>query len=71
MERTNLSLNMIRIWWLTSILNLFFKLNPTPYSNILDLGIWCGLQVAVGKTYYMRRYDIDSLDQSVYDTWEK
>ena len=52
-------------------IKLVFQVPRTPHSNVLDLGICCGLQAAVEKTYYMRRYTVDTLFRSVYETWEK
>ena len=48
-----------------------FQVPRTPYSNVLDLGIWCGLQAAVEKTHYMRRCAVDTPVRSVYESWEK
>ena len=52
-------------------IKLVFQVPRTPHSNVLDLGICCGLQADVEKTYYMRRYTVDTLFRSVYETWEK
>ena len=48
-----------------------FQVPRTPYQNVLDIGIWCGLQAAVEKTHYIRRCDVDSLVRLVYESWEK
>ena len=52
-------------------IKLVFQVPRTPYSNVLDLEILCGLQAAVENTYYIRRCDVESLIRSVYETWEK
>ena len=52
-------------------IKLVFQVPRTPYSNVLDLGIWCGLQAAVEKTHYMRCCAVEALVRSVYETWEK
>ena len=48
-----------------------FQVSLTPYSNVLDLGIWCGLQATIKNTYYIRKHTADTLVRSVYKTWEK
>ena len=50
---------------------LVFQVPRTPYSNVLDLGVWCGLQTTVEKTHFMRRCEINILVRSVYETCEK
>ena len=52
-------------------IQLVFQVPRTPYSNVLDLGVWCGLQAAVEKTHFMRRCEVNVLVRSVYETWEK
>ena len=52
-------------------IKLVFQVPWTPYSNVLDHGIWCGLQADVEKTHYMRCWAVEALVQSVYETWEK
>ena len=48
-----------------------FQVFPTIYSNVLDLGNWCGLQATIKKTFYIRKNTADTLVRSVYKTWEK
>ena len=52
-------------------IKLVFQVPRTLYSNVLDLGIWCGLQATVEKTHYMRCCAVEALVRSVYETWEK
>ena len=52
-------------------IKLVFQVPRMPYSNVLDHGIWCGLQAAVEKIHYMRRYAVASLVLSVYQTLEE
>ena len=35
-------------------IKLVFQVTRTQYSNVLNLEVWCGLQVVVEKTHYMR-----------------
>ena len=50
---------------------LVFQVSRTPYSNVLDLEVWCGLHAAVEKTYFIRRCEVNVLVRPVYETWEK
>ena len=52
-------------------IKLVFQVPRTPYSNVLDLGIWCRLQAAVEKTCYIRCCAVEALVRSVYETQEK
>ena len=42
-------------------IKLVFQVPRTPYSNVLYLEIWCGLQAAIEKTHYMRRCIVEVL----------
>ena len=48
-----------------------FQVSRTPYPNVLDIGIWCGLHATVKKTHYMRCCAVEALVRPVYETWEK
>ena len=41
----------------------------SPYTNLLDLGVWCSLQAAVEKEHYMKRTDVHALQNSVMSAW--
>ena len=41
----------------------------SPYTNLLDLGVWCALQARVERTHYMRRCEVGALVKSVLETW--
>jgi len=41
----------------------------SPYTNLLDLGVWCSLQSHVEKEHYMKRTDIHALVGSVGRAW--
>jgi len=41
----------------------------SPETNVLDLGIWCTLQLAIDKMMRGRRGELDSLVKGVMDTW--
>merc|ERR1712183_621252 len=42
----------------------------SPYTNLLDLGVWCSLQAAVEKEQYMKRTDVSALVNSVRNVWD-
>ena len=42
----------------------------SPYTNLLDLGVWCSLQAAVEKEHYMKRTDVSALVDSVEKAWD-
>ena len=41
----------------------------SPFTNLLDLGVWCSLQARVEKEHYQKRTDVQALAQSVMKTW--
>lgn len=51
-------------------IEVIFQVPRSPYTNVLDLGVWCCLQAAVEKTHYMRRCEVNALVASVMETWE-
>merc|ERR1711935_831459 len=42
----------------------------SPYTNLLDLGVWCSLQSQVEKEHYMKRTDLNALAKSVDNAWK-
>ena len=41
----------------------------SPYTNLLDLGVWCSLQAHVEKQHYLKRTDVPALVNSVLRAW--
>ena len=41
----------------------------SPYTNVLDLGVWCSLQAKVEREHYMKRCEVEALVTSVKNTW--
>lgn len=41
----------------------------TPYTNLLDLGVWCSLQAKVEKEHNGNRCEANALANSIYRTW--
>ena len=42
----------------------------SPYTNLLDLGVWCSLQSNVEKKHYTKRTDVHALVSSVKHVWK-
>ena len=49
---------------------IVFQVPRLPYTNLLDLGVWCSLQSEVEKEHRLKNNDIPTLATSVKDTWE-
>ena len=41
----------------------------SPYTNVLDLGVWRSLQSIVERKHFMRRCNADSLCRTVREAW--
>ena len=41
----------------------------SPYTNVLDLGVWRSLQSIVERKHFMRRCNADSLCRTVMEAW--
>ena len=52
-------------------ITILFKIPRSLYTNVLDLGAWCGLQAAVEKRHFMWRCEVNALVKSVFDTWSE
>mgnify|MGYP006063385801 CR=1 FL=1 len=50
-------------------IEIIFQVPRSPYSNVLDLGVWCSLQSRVEKEHYMKRCEVQALVNSVNNTW--
>ena len=46
-----------------------FQVPRSPYTNVLDLGVWCSLQARVEKEHKGRRCEVNALSKSVMETW--
>ena len=57
----------LRIKWGVHII---LQVPRSPYTNVLDLGVWCTLQAAVEKAHFMQRTDVHALVNSVNRTWD-
>ena len=47
-----------------------FQVPRSPYTNVLDLGVWCSLQLRVENMHYMKRCEVNALARLVKDTWD-
>ena len=42
----------------------------SPYTNLLDFGVWCNLQSRVEKEHFLKRIDVPVLVPSVLTAWD-
>ena len=45
------------------------QVSHSPYTTVLDLGVWCDIHAVVEKEHFIKRCNIDALVRSVYETW--
>ena len=45
-----------------------FQVTKSPYSNVLDLDIWCSLQARVEKELLAKKYEVKALSRCVGNT---
>ena len=50
-------------------IHIIWQIPRSPYTNLLDLGVWCALQARVEKEHKGKRCDTTSLTNSIYRTW--
>ena len=46
-----------------------FQVPRSPYTNALDLGVWCALQSRVESKHYGKRCEVQALCNTVMQTW--
>ena len=46
-----------------------FQVPRSPYTNVLDLGVWCSLQARVEDKHFGKRCEVQALARSVEETW--
>jgi len=51
-------------------IEIIHQVPRSPYTNLLDLGVWCSLQATVEKMHYQKRTDLEALVNSVYEAWD-
>ena len=51
-------------------IKIIFQVPRSPFTNVLDLGVWMSLQAMIEKSHHMRRCEVGALVHSVNDTWE-
>jgi len=49
---------------------IIFQIPRSPYTNVLDLGVWMSLQAQVERQHYVKRCNADALVNSVMKLWE-
>ena len=50
-------------------IEIIFQVPRSPYTNVLDLGVWSALQAAVERQHYLKRCTTNALVNSVMETW--
>jgi len=50
-------------------IEIIHQVPRSPYTNLLDLGVWCSLQSMVEKVHYQKRTDVGALVSSVNESW--
>ena len=50
-------------------IKIIWQIPQSPYTNVLDLGIWMSLQARVERRHFLRRCTTDALVSSVMDVW--
>ena len=50
-------------------IQIIFQVPRSPYTNVLDLGVWMSLQAAVERQHYLKRCNANALVNSVMKTW--
>ena len=52
-------------------IKIIHQVPRSPYTNVLDLGVWMSLQAAVKRQHYLKRCNANALVNSVMRTWTK
>ena len=52
-------------------IEIIFQIPRSPYTNVLDLGVWMSLQAAVERQHYLKRCNSTALVNSVMKTWNE
>ena len=50
-------------------IEVIFQVPCLPYTNVLDLSVWCSLQSKVEKWQFGQRCDVDTLASTVRNVW--
>ena len=50
-------------------IEIIWQVPRSPYTNVLDLGIWILLQARVKREHYLKRCTVDALVHSVETIW--
>ena len=50
-------------------INIIHQIPRSPFTNVLDLGVWVSLQARVEKKHFMKRCSVDALVNTVNRTW--
>ena len=50
-------------------IEIIFQIPRSPYTNVLDLGVWMSIQSIVERRHYLKRATSKALVNTVNDTW--
>ena len=50
-------------------IKVIFQVPRSPYTNVLDLGVWMSLQAVIEQKHYMKRATVTALTNTVMETW--
>ena len=48
---------------------IIFQIPRSPFTNVLDLGVWMSLQAVVERKHFLRRSTTAALENTVMQTW--
>ena len=52
-------------------IEIIFQIPRSPYTNVLDLGVWMALQAQVERQHYLQRCNANALVNTVMRTWNE
>ena len=52
-------------------IEIIFQTPRSPYTNVLDLGVWMALQAQVERQHYLQRCNANALVNTVMRTWNE
>ena len=52
-------------------IEIIFQIPRSPYTNVLDLGVWMALQAQVERQHYLQRCNANALVNTVTRTWNE
>ena len=50
-------------------IHVILQIPRSPYTNVLDLGVWMSLQSIVKRKHFLKRSPTQALKNTVMETW--